>query len=281
MTNRKKYDKITVFNFLCDLIQLMRMVQMVLAIDIGNSNVTLGGFRGDILVFSANISTDTTATEDEYSIKILNILNLYGIDKNEINGAILASVVPQLNSVMINAVRFTLNIETLTVGPGIKTGISIQCDTPSSVGADLICASVAANFIYGSPALIIDLGTATKMTVVNKKGAFIGTSIMPGVAMGLNALANGTAQLPKVSLDAPDSVVAKNTADCMRSGIIYGNASMIDGMIARIKNEIGEELSVYITGGYASVILPYCNEKMTWDKDLVLKGLNLIYKKNV
>ncbi len=259
----------------------MRMMQMVLAIDIGNSNITLGGFQGDILTFSANISTDTTATEDEYAIKILNILNLYGIDKNEINGAILASVVPQLNAAVINAVKFTLNVETLTVGPGVKTGISIQCDTPSSVGADLICASVAVNFIYGSPALIIDLGTATKMTVINKKGAFIGTSIMPGVEMGLNALANGTAQLPKVSLDAPDSVIAKNTVDCMKSGMIYGNASMIDGMVSRIKDELGEELSVYITGGYAPIILPYCKEKMTWDKDIVLKGLNLIYKRNI
>lgn len=254
---------------------------MVLAIDIGNSNVTLGGFDGDDIAFTAHISTDTTATEDEYAVKILNILNLYGIDKTQINGSVMASVVPQLNVIIKNAVKFILGTETLTVGPGVKTGISIQCDTPSSVGADLICASVAAHFVHESPALIIDLGTATKMTVVNKKGAFIGTSIMPGVAMGLNALANGTAQLPKVSLDAPDSVVAKNTVDCMKSGIIYGNASMIDGMVERIKEEVGEDLSVYITGGYAPLILPYCKQKMILDKDLVLKGLNVIYKKNI
>ena len=253
---------------------------MILAIDIGNSNVTLGGFDGDELVFVANISTDTSATKDEYSIKILNVLNLYGIDTKAIKGAVMSSVVPQLNMTVKSAVKFLIGIDTLTVGPGVKTGISIQCDTPSSVGADLICASVAAYFIYEKPALIIDLGTATKMTVVNGKGAFIGTSILPGVAMGLNALSNETAQLPKVSLEAPASVIAKNTVDCIKSGIIYGNASMIDGMIERIKNESGEELSVYITGGYAPAVLPYCKQKMTHDENLVLKGLNIIYKKN-
>ena len=253
---------------------------MVLAIDIGNSNVTLGGFDGEDLVFVANISTDTSATKDEYSIKILNVLNLYGIDTKAIKGAVMSSVVPQLNMTVKSAVKFLIGIDTLTVGPGVKTGISIQCDTPSSVGADLICASVAAHFVYEKPALIIDLGTATKMTVVNGKGAFIGTSILPGVAMGLNALSNETAQLPKVSLEAPASVIAKNTVDCIKSGIIYGNASMIDGMIERIKNESGEELSVYITGGYAPAVLPYCKQKMTHDENLVLKGLNIIYKKN-
>lgn len=253
---------------------------MVLVIDIGNSNITFGGFSGDELIFVANIATDTSATKDEYAIKLLNILNLYGIDRTEINGAIMSSVVPQLNMTLKNAVKFLLGAKTLTVGPGVKTGISIQCDNPSSVGADLICASVAAHYVYEKSALIIDLGTATKMTVVNEKGAFIGTSILPGVAMGLNALSNETAQLPKVSLEAPSSVIAKNTVDCIKSGIIYGNASMIDGMIERIKNESGEELSVYITGGYAPVVLPYCKEKMTHDENLVLKGLNIIYKKN-
>lgn len=254
---------------------------MVLAIDIGNSNITFGGFENNKLSFVANISTDTTATEDEYSIKILNILSLYKVEKKDINGAIMASVVPQLNSVIKNSVKLLFGIEILTVGPGIKTGISIHCDTPSSVGADLICASVAAHFIYGSPALIIDLGTATKMSVVNEKGAFIGTSIMPGIMMGLNALANETAQLPKVSLEAPNSIIAKNTVDCIKSGIIYGHASMIDGMTERIKKEVGENLSVYITGGYASVILPYCKQKMILDENLVLKGLNIIYNKNI
>ncbi len=254
---------------------------MILAIDIGNSNITLGGFEENNLIFVSNISTDPSETKDEYAIKILNILSLHKIDKSSINGAVMASVVPQLNATIRNAVQFILGIKILTIGPGVKTGISLHCDNPSSVGADLICASVAAHFIYGSHALIIDLGTATKMTVVNEKGTFIGTSIMPGVEMGIYALSNKTAQLPKVSLEAPKSIVAKNTVDCIKSGIIYGNASMIDGMIERIKKEVGEEISVYITGGFASAILPYCKQKMILDENLVLKGLNIIYKKNI
>ncbi len=254
---------------------------MILAIDIGNSNITLGGFEEDKLIFVANISTDPTATKDEYAIKLLNILGLHGIDKSAVTGAIMASVVPQLSSTVKNAVNFILGVNVLTVGPGVKTGISIHCDNPSSVGADLICASVAAHFIYGSPALIVDLGTATKISAVNEKGAFIGTSIMPGVEMGLYALANKTAQLPKVGIEAPNSTIAKNTVDCIKSGIIYGHASMIDGMTERMKSEMGESTAVYITGGFASAILPYCKQKMILDEDLILKGLNIIYKKNI
>lgn len=253
---------------------------MILAVDIGNSTITLGGFCNDELSFVARISTDSSATDDDYAYRILSMFSLYNIDKSAVTGAIIASVVPQLNGVIKGAVKKALSVDSLIVGPGIKTGISIRCDNPSSVGADLICTSVAAHFIYGSSALIIDMGTATKMTVVDKNGAFIGASIMPGVMMGLSALADKTAQLPKVSLDAPGSVIAKNTADCMKSGIIYGNASMIDGMIERVKSETKDELSVYITGGFAPIIYPYCKSEMTLDEHLALKGLNIIYKRN-
>lgn len=253
---------------------------MVLCIDIGNSNITLGGFVGDELVFVAELSTNVRETKDEYAVKILNTLALHGVTKADVNGAIISSVVPQLNSVIAKAVEFIYGILPLIVGPGVKTGINIHCDTPSSVGADLICASVAAHYIYGSPSLIVDMGTATKMIVVNAKGTFIGVSIIPGVLMGLTALAAGTAQLPQVSLEAPASIVAKNTADCMKSGAIFGHASMVDGMIDRINDELGEELAVYATGDFATVILPHCKHKITLDEQLVLKGLNIIYKKN-
>ena len=254
---------------------------MILTIDIGNSNITLGGFVGDALSFCAHISTDANATSDDYACRILNLLALYGVEKNQIKGAIVASVVPQLNSVIADTVRLIAATDAIFVGPGVKTGIGILCDSPSTVGADLIAAAVAAHAIYGDPSLIIDMGTATKMTVVNKNGAFIGTSIMPGVMMGIDALSNGTAQLPKVAPNAPACIVAKNTADCIKSGIVYGTASMIDGMIERINEELGEELDVYITGGYAPVVAPYCKHKMTSDENLVLKGLNIIYKKNL
>lgn len=253
---------------------------MILTVDIGNTAITLGGFEGDILEFISRISAVPEKTEDEYAVGILDVLRLHGIDKACFTGAIIASVVPPLNSVIDKAIRTVLNVTPLFVGPGIKSCIGIRCDIPSSVGADLIAASVAAHFLYGSPALIVDVGTATKMTVVNKKGDFVGTSIIPGVLMGLNALSEQTAQLPKISLDVPPSVIGKNTADCMRSGVMYGNASLIDGMIDRINREFGEELRVIATGELASLIIPMCDHSVTIDEHLVLQGLNILYKKN-
>lgn len=253
---------------------------MILAIDLGNTNIDIGGFDENELKFVTRLSTETKKTEDEFAVSVLSCLSLYGIDKSDVSGVIVSSVVPPLNPVIKNAVLFLFKTEPIFVGPGIKSGIGIRCDTPSSVGADIISAAVAAHYIYGSPSLIIDMGTATKMTVVNRNGEFIGTSIIPGVLMGLNALAETTAQLPKISLDSPKSVIAKNTTDCMRSGVIYGNASMIDGMIERINEEFGEELSVYATGGLATSIIPYCKKKINIDEHLVLKGLSILYKKN-
>ena len=240
----------------------------------------LGGFDGDRLAFVFSISTEIGKTADEYASKILGVLRVHKIEGETIDGAIVSSVVPPLNSVIKEAVRILWGIDSLTVGPGIKTGINIHCDTPSSVGADLICASVAVHNLYGSPSLIVDMGTATKMTVVNEKGAFIGVSIIPGVLMGLNSLSENTAQLPRVELEAPKTVVGKNTADSMRSGVIYGNASMIDGMIERICAELGVTLPVYATGGLAHLIVPHCKHALKTDEHLVLKGLNIIYSKN-
>ncbi len=253
---------------------------MILTIDIGNSNISVGGFIKDTLAFVSRISTNTAKTEDEYAIDLVNVLALHNIDRSKIKGAILSSVVPPLNTVMRTAIKMVFGVDALTVGPGIKTGISIRCDSPSSVGADLICACVAVQKQYGAPALIVDVGTATKMIVMNGEGAFIGVSIAPGVLMGLNALSEGTAQLPKIELDTPASIIAKNTVDCMKSGVIFGNASMVDGMIDRINEEMGESLPVYVTGGLASVIHPHCRHTMTLDEHLVLKGLSILYQKN-
>ena len=253
---------------------------MILTIDIGNSNIIFGGFIENELKFVARMATDTTRTSDEYASSILNILDLHDVQKNEVTGAIISSVVPPLNRVIKKAVRLIYGVDPLLVGPGIKTGIGIQCDNPASVGADLISACVAANYLYTAPALIVDIGTATKMMVINDKGAFIGVSIIPGVLMGLNALSERTAQLPKIDLSAPNNVIGKNTIDCMRSGVVFGNASLIDGMIEKINEEYGAELPVIVTGGLASTIIPHCKHQMTLDRHLVLKGLNVIYQKN-
>lgn len=254
---------------------------MVLAIDIGNTNIVLGGFVGDNLEFVARIATNANKTADEYATKIRSILVLHNVDKSSVEGAIISSVVPPLNSVISNAISFVYNVTPIMVGPGIKTGINIHCDNPSSVGADLVCACVAAHHLYGSPSLIVDMGTATKIMVMDKTGAFIGVSIIPGVNIALKALSSGTAQLPQISLEAPKSVIGKNTIDCMKSGIVFGNASLIDGMIDRFCDEMGEELPVYGTGGLAPTILCHCKHNITIDADMVLKGLNILYKKNI
>ena len=253
---------------------------MLLAIDIGNTNIVLGGFDGDKLKFVARIATNASKTEDEYATKIRSIFALHNVETPSVKGVIISSVVPPLNSVMKRAIRIVYGVEPIMVGPGIKTGINILCDNPSTVGADLICACVAAHHIYGSPSLIVDMGTATKMMVMDKNGAFIGVSIIPGVNIALKALSGGTAQLPQISLEAPDSVIGKNTVDCMRSGVVYGNASLIDGMIDRFNEEMGQELQVIATGGLASTIVCHCKHKIIMDDDLLLKGLNILYGKN-
>ena len=253
---------------------------MILTVDIGNTNIAIGAFAGEKLAFMARISTVATSTDDEYAIKLVDILRVYSIDRAQIHGAIISSVVPQLNTVMKRAVSLAFSVESLLVGPGIKTGLVIRCDNPASVGSDIIAASVAAHELYGAPTLIVDMGTATKITVLDGGGAFVGLSIMAGVRMGISALASGTAQLPQVSLDAPQSVVGKNTVDCMRSGAIFGNAAMIDGMIERIKMEMGTDFKLVATGGLASAVIPHTAHEIILDEHLVLKGLNLIYRRN-
>lgn len=252
---------------------------MVLTVDVGNSNTIFGGFEGDALAFAARMATNTVRTEDEYAGFIINMLTLHRIERADIDGAIISSVVPTVDGIVKRALERTFGIAPLTVGPGIKTGIRIHCDSPSSVGADLIAACVAAEATYGSPALIVDMGTATKMTLLSG-GAFEGVSILPGVLMGLNSLAEQTAQLPKVSPEAPSRVIGKNTVDCIKSGVVFGHAAMIDGMIDRIEREVGAPLPVIATGGLSDLVIPYCTHDIHTDCDLVLRGLNLLYKKN-
>lgn len=253
---------------------------MVLTIDIGNTNIVIGGFLNDELKFVSRLATDIKYTEDEYASKIRNILSFHDVTEHSVTGAIISSVVPPLNAIFTKAIKMVYDISPIVVGPGVKTGINIRCDDPSSVGADLICACVAAHSIYGSPSLVIDMGTATKIMLMNTDGAFVGASIIPGVLMGLKTLSSGTAQLPLVSLEAPKSVLGKNTADCIKSGVVFGNACLLDGMIDRYNEEFGEPLPVYATGGMASTIVEHCKHKIISDDDLVLKGLYILYKNN-
>lgn len=253
---------------------------MVLTIDIGNTNIVLGAFLKEELMFVSRISTDVKKTEDEYAIQIRSMLSIHSVSPKEVTGAIISSVVPVLNHVFKKAVELVYGIEPVMVGPGIKTGINLHCDNPASVGADLICACVAAHHIYGSPALVIDMGTATKLLLIDGNGAFCGASIIPGVLMGMKNLASETAQLPQIGIEAPKSVIGKNTVDCMKSGVVFGNASLIDGMIDRFNEEYGSPLPVYATGGMAKTIVEHCKHSIKLDEELVLKGLRILYEKN-
>ena len=253
---------------------------MLLTIDIGNTNIVIGKFLGEKLEFITRIMTNPAETDSEYAAKIKNILGLENSDSQKIEGAIISSVVPPLTTTIKNAIKKLYDIDALIVGPGIKTGINLMVDNPSQVGADLICACVAAYNKYPSPAIIVDMGTATKIMVVDEKAVFAGVSIIPGAELSLKALSGGTAQLPQISLDNPGKVIAKNTVECMKSGVIYGNASMIDGMIERIEEESGKKVSYIATGGYAKTIIPHCKNKLILDENLLLDGLRIIYEKN-
>ena len=253
---------------------------MILTIDIGNTNIVLGGFDDEKLRFISRISTNAKKTDTEYATKLKSILSLYGVDESEVSGAAISSVVPILTQTMANAIKIVFNVKAVIVGPGIKTGINLLADNPAQVGADLICACVAAAKLYTPPVLIIDMGTATKFMLVDESKSFTGVSIMPGVEISLKALTGGAAQLPQISLVPPKKLLGTNTIDCMRSGIIYGNAAMLDGMIDRIGDEVKSELTIVATGGLSRSIIPYCRHDVILDDDLILKGLLIIYNKN-
>ena len=254
---------------------------MILAVDIGNSNIVFGGVEKDQILFEARIRTDSTKTSDEYCVDLKILLDVHHVKAEDIEGSIIASVVPQvLNSVKTALVKLTGKAP-LVVGPGLKTGLNIKIDNPSQVGADLVVGCVAAMREHKTPLIVIDMGTATTMIVVDRSGAFIGGSIVPGVKISMEALTGRTALLPGLQLDAPRQAIGRNTIDCMRSGIMMGTACMIDGMVERMEAELGEKTTVVLTGGIAKFIAPMCRTEMIYDKDLLIKGLVALYRDNV
>ena len=253
---------------------------MILAVDIGNSNIVVGGMEGRNIVFEARVRTDATKTSDEYCIDLKNILDIYGVDRGSVEGAIIASVVPQVLNSIKTAVKKLTGKNSLVVGPGLKTGLNIKIENPSQTGADLVVGAVAALREHKPPMIVIDMGTATTMMVLDETGAFIGGSISPGVRISQEALTNGTALLPGLQLDAPRKVIGRNTIDCMRSGIMLAHACMIDGMVERMEAELGYKTTVVATGGIAKFVLPMCRTSILYDKDLLLKGLAALYAEN-
>ena len=253
---------------------------MILALDVGNSNIVLGCIEGKKVRFQTRLSTQLDKTGAEYAVLIKSILEIQGVDLSAIEGGIISSVVPPL----VNKLRETLLLLTgkrpLVVGPGLKTGVRIAVGDPAELGADLVVAAAAAQARYTCPMVILDLGTATTFSVLDGKGVFRGVVIYPGVMVSFDALASRTAQLPRISFDEPRQVIGTTSVDSMQSGLIFGNAAMLDGLIDRIEGELGEKCTVIATGGLSSKIIPHCKREIILDEDLLLDGLRILYEKN-
>ncbi len=253
---------------------------MLLAIDIGNSNIVIGGIEENKTRFEARIATDRIKTSDQYGVEIKSMLDLFHVALDEVEGCIISSVVPPVfNAVRTGVVKVT-GKNPMVVGPGIKTGLNIHMDDPTSVGSDRIVIAVAALQEYKPPLILVDMGTATTIEVVDQGNTYLGGCIIPGVRVSAEALSNRASQLPGIQLDKPKRVIGKNTVECMRSGIMYGAAAMLDGMLDRMEDELGKKTTVVATGGMAQFIAPLCKREMKLEKDLLLKGLNIIYRKN-
>lgn len=254
---------------------------MLLAIDIGNSNVVFGCLNEkNEVVRQFRMVTDLKKTEDEYAASMQGILQFNGLDCSNIEGAIIGSVVPPLTEIFRTAVEKIIGVRALVLGAGLKTGLNIMIEDPGSLGADIVAASVAAMTQLPLPVIVFDLGTATTITVVDKGNRYIGGAIVPGVALSMNALSAGTSLLQKVPIEAPKKCINTTSRESMQSGAVYGTAAMMDGMIDRFQEELGGAASRVATGGLAQKIVPHCTHEILYQEDLVLKGLAIIYHKN-
>lgn len=253
---------------------------MILTVDVGNANIVIGVVKNEKILFDAKLRTDITKTSDEYCIDLKMLMEVYKIQPEQIQGAIIASVVPQVLNSMQSAVRKLTGKSPLVVGPGLKTGLNIQIENPAQTGADLVASAVAALQEHEAPLIIVDMSSTTTMTVLDKNGTLIGGSIGPGVKMSLDALTDRTALLPGLQLDQPKKVIGRNTTDCMRSGVMLGAACMVDGMVERMEQELGYRATVIATGSIARFIVPMCRREIVYDKDLLVKGLAALYREN-
>lgn len=254
---------------------------MVLAIDIGNTHIVLGCIEGEKIIFRERMSTNHNATRLEYASMIKTAFDMYAVDYNKLDGAIISSVVPSVTKNVKGAIEKFAKIKTLVVEPGIKTGISIKIDNPAQLGSDLLVSAVAGVNEYKTPLIIIDMGTATTVSVINKNKEYIGGAILPGVGISHDALVNRTSKLQSIALDEPKKVIGTNTVDCIQSGLMYGNAGALDGLIDRFNEQVGEKCTVVATGGLSRVVVPLCRNEIIIDEDMLLKGLMLIYEKNM
>lgn len=253
---------------------------MVLVIDVGNSNIDVGAYEKGNLLFVSQILTTIHQSSVEYAVLLKNILTLRGFGEKKIEGAIVSSVVPSLSHPIMEAVRMIQKTRVLLVGPGLKTGLNIRIDNPAQLGADFVASSIGALQKYDTPAIIIDFGTATKFSVLDCHKNFVGASILPGVTVALEALSNQAAQLPHISLEEKIPLIGTNTIDSMKSGVILGNASMVDGMLSRFEKALNQIKTVVAYGQLVEAIVPHCEHDIIVDQRLLLDGLYAIYCKN-
>ncbi len=253
---------------------------MLLAINVQNTFITLGCFRRGELKTVTQLATEPHHTADQYACAIQDVLNLHHVEREQIGGTVLCSVVPALTKALRMAVEILFHCPVVTVSAGVKTGLNMKIDNPHMLGSDLVSLAVEAVSRGKLPCVVVDLGTATTFTTVDKQGVMVGTAIAPGVRLGLEALREQAAQLPSVTLDERVPLIGKNTMDAIRSGILYGAASLTDGMIDRMREQLGQPLTVYLTGHYAAQIAPLMREPVEAEPYLALMGLQKIWERN-
>ncbi len=252
---------------------------MLLAMDAGNTNITMGVFDGEELRFVSRMTSDSTRMQDQYAVEIKDILALYGVTVSDIDGVVISSVVPRLQQYIAKAVTNLFGIKPLIVSVDTMKNIDIGITDPEATGADVIVGIVAAKELYSVPCIIIDMGTATTLTVLDKDGIMRGGAIIPGVNISLEALVSRAALLSSVTLEAPKSVIGESTAECVQSGSIYGSAAMIDGLCGRIEEELGYECRIIATGGLAETVVKQCRRHIELSDTFLLDGLKIIYNK--
>ncbi len=253
---------------------------MLLTADVGNTNIKLGIYEGEALKFKLIFSTNNCKTSDEFAVELYTFCQIYGIDAKEIDSSIISSVVPKVTSPLKTAIETVTGVKSMVIGPGIKTGLDIKIDRPDTLGGDIVAGCVGASFKYDGPLIVIFMGTATAITYVDENGAYIGGAIAPGVGISLDALTSNGALLSSVDLKAPKKVISANTTDCIRSGIMFGTACMLDGIIDKFIEESKKDCTIIATGGFSQMMTDCCKHKIIVEDNLILEGLRLIHDKN-